>query len=231
MATKEEDFVRDVFISHSHDCLLMFSNKGRMYIKKCYEIPEASRTAKGTNIVNLLSLDEKEEITTAIPIQEFTENEYLVMVTKHGVIKRVMLTEYNTRRTTGLYAITLDEGDELLYVMKTDGKCSILASTREGISITFDENDVRPMGRQARGVKAITLEKSDYVVGAMAIPGECENQTVLTITEKGYGKRTEWGEFKLQNRGGKGIICHRVNEKPGFWWAFPLCPRKTTLCL
>lgn len=215
MATKEEDFVRDVFISHSHDCLLMFSNKGRMYIKKCYEIPEASRTAKGTNIVNLLSLDEKEEITTAIPIQEFTENEYLVMVTKHGVIKRVMLTEYNTRRTTGLYAITLDEGDELLYVMKTDGKCSILASTREGISITFDENDVRPMGRQARGVKAITLEKSDYVVGAMAIPGECENQTVLTITEKGYGKRTEWGEFKLQNRGGKGIICHRVNEKTG----------------
>lgn len=215
MSTKEEDFVKNVYISHSHDCLLMFSNKGRMYIKKCYEIPEASRTAKGTNIVNLLSLDGGEDITTAIPLKEFTQNEYLVMMTRNGVVKRVNLSEYNTRRTTGLYAVTLDEGDELLCVMKTDGSYNILAATRNGMSITFDENDVRPMGRQARGVKAITLDEGDFVVGAMAIPKDCEDKTVLAITEKGYGKRTKGEEFKPQNRGGKGILCHKINDKTG----------------
>jgi DNA gyrase subunit A len=169
MSTKEEDYVQDVYIAHSHDCLLMFSNKGRMYIKKCYEIPEASRTAKGTNIVNLLQLGEGETITTAIPLHEFCEGEYLVMITRMGIIKRVSLCEYNTKRTAGLYAVTLDEGDELLYVMKTDGNYNILAATHGGMSITFRESDIRPMGRHARGVKAMTLDKDDYVVGAVAI--------------------------------------------------------------
>ncbi|MDD4124979.1 MAG: DNA gyrase subunit A [Eubacteriales bacterium] len=215
MSTKEEDFVQNVYISHSHDCLLMFSNKGRMYIKKCYEIPEASRTAKGTNIVNLLQLDESEDITAAIPLREFSEDEYLVMMTRMGIVKRVVLNEYNTRRTTGLYAVTLDEDDELLYVMKTDGKYNILAATRNGMSIAFNENDIRPMGRHARGVRAIKLDENDFVVGAMAIPQASEGESVLTITANGYGKRTKSEDFKLQNRGGKGIICHSLNDKTG----------------
>ncbi len=215
MSTKEEDFVQNVYISHSHDCLLLFSNRGRMYIKKCYEIPEASRVAKGTNIVNLLSLGEGEVITASIPIREFSDDEYLVMLTRRGVVKRVALGAYNTKRSAGLYAVTLDEGDELLYVLKTDGSYSILAATRDGLSITFDENDIRPMGRHARGVRAIKLSDDDYVVGAVAIPDNIEGETVLTITANGYGKRTKPEEFKLQNRGGKGIICHGVNDKTG----------------
>lgn len=217
MSTKEEDFVRDVYISHSHDSLLLFSNQGKMYIKKCYEIPQASRTAKGTNIVNLLSLAEGEVITASIPITEFSKEEYLVMMTRQGVVKRVVLDQYNTRRrTTGLYAITLDEGDELLYVLKTDGSYNILAATQKGLSITFNENDIRPMGRQARGVRAIRLGKGDTVVGAVAIRRDQDEEVaLLTITRNGYGKRTDTEDFAPQNRGGKGVFCHKTNEKTG----------------
>ncbi|MBQ6043705.1 MAG: DNA gyrase subunit A [Clostridia bacterium] len=215
MATKEEDYVTNVYIAHSHDFLLLFSNMGRMYIKKCYEIPEAGRTAKGMNIVNLLQLSENETITTAIPITEFDEDKFLVMITKYGVIKRVNLGEYRTRRTAGLFAINLDEGDELLYVLKTEGGSTVLAASSEGLAIHFDENDVRAVGRQARGVRMMTLPSGATVVGAAAIPREREGLSVLTVTSRGFGKRTDPMDFTIQNRGGKGMICHKLSDKTG----------------
>lgn len=217
MSTKEEDFVKDVIISHSHDFLLLFSNKGKMYRKKCYEIPESGRTAKGINLVNVLSLDEGEKITAIIPVTEFTEEENLVLLTKFGVIKRVSLMNYRSRRTAGLYAVTLDEGDELLYVMKTTGNDQIIAATRRGLSIRFDEQDVRVMGRQARGVRAMRLSKDDYIVGSAVIPKDYKETEVklITITEGGFGKRCDIDEYTVQNRGGKGIICHRISYKTG----------------
>lgn len=217
MATKEEDFVEDVFIAHSHAFLLMFSNKGKMHIKKCYEIPESGRTAKGINLVNVLSLGEGEKITAIIPINKFTEEENLVLLTKYGVIKRVSLMNYRSRRTSGLYAVTLDEGDELLYVMKTTGNDQIIAATRNGLSIRFDEQDVRVMGRQARGVRAMHLSGDDYIVGSAVIPKDYQSSDakVMTITESGFGKRCEIDEYTVQNRGGKGLICHKLSEKTG----------------
>lgn len=214
MATKEEDFVKDVIISHSHNILLMFSNTGKVYMKKCYEIPEAGRTAKGTNLVNVLSLGEGEKITAIIPIKEFTDDEFLVMVTKMGVCKRIALSEYNTRRSGGLFAINLDEGDELMFVMKTTGNESIIIASHNGLGIRFDENDVRSVGRQARGVRGINLADDDFVVGAAAI-FENDNGALISITEKGFGKRCDPSDFSLQNRGGKGMICHRITEKTG----------------
>ncbi len=218
MGTREEDNVEDVIIAHSHDFLLMFSNKGRVYIKKCYEIPESARTAKGTNLVNLLSLDNDENITAIVPVTEFSENENLVLITKLGVVKRINLMAYKTRRTNGLYAINLDEGDALLYVLRSGGNDDIMVATNRGISIRFSENDVREMGRQARGVRAVTLDEGDYVVGAGIIPdGNDDNELfVLTITEKGFGKRSVTGEYKCQHRGGRGIICHGISDKTGF---------------
>lgn len=219
MATKDEDFVEDVIISHSHEYLLFFSNLGRMYFKKCYEVPEASRTAKGTNLVNVLSLAENEKITAIIPVAGFDDDKYIVLLTRLGVIKRVKLTDYRTRRTTGLYAINLDEGDNLLYVMLTDGNDDIICATRKGMSVRFNENDVRCMGRQARGVRAVTLTGEDYIVGAAAIPENHDDDVkLLTVTAGGYGKRTDISEYTLQKRGGKGMICHRVTGKTG-----PLC--------
>ena len=217
MATKEEDFVIKVMISESHDYLMMFSNKGRVYIKKCYEIPESSRQSKGTNIVNVLSLESGEQITAIITLHEFTDDRYLVMMTKYGVIKRVNLMEYKTRRANGLFAITLDEGDELLYVMKTDGYEQIIAATHNGMAIRFDENDVRCVGRQARGVRAITLSEDDFVVGAAAITDDFEEtgRKIITVTEGGFGKKCDIDDYTLQHRGGKGVICHRINDKTG----------------
>ncbi len=217
METKEEDFVKDVFVVHSHDYLLLFSNLGRMYIKKCYEIPAAGRTAKGTNLVNVLSLSEGETITAGVSVTEFTEDYYLTMVTKMGIAKRVNLMDYRTRRTNGLYAITLDEGDALLYVMKTTGSEQIIVATHEGKSIRFDENDVRCMGRHARGVRAMKLADGDYVVGAAVIPEvhSADGPHIITVTENGFGKKSDIDEFTLQNRGGSGIICHKLSEKTG----------------
>jgi len=214
MTTKEEDYVKDVIVAHSHDYLLMFSNRGRLYIKKCYEIPEAGRTSKGTNLVNVLSLEPDEEITAILSVAEFTADEYLVMLTRQGVVKRVNLMAYRTRRTGGLYAVTLDEGDELLSVLKTDGGTSIIAATEKGYAIRFDENDVRCVGRQARGVRAVRLTAGDRVVGAAVIPQDGEKR-LLTITAKGYGKQTDIAEFRDQKRGGKGVLCHRTGDKTG----------------
>lgn len=223
MGTREEDIVEDVIISHSHDFLLMFSNTGRVYIKKCYEIPESARTAKGTNLVNLLSLDEGEKITAILPVTEFTEEENLLLITRFGVTKRINLTAYRTRRTNGLYAINLDEGDQLLYVLRTHGGDDVIVATSRGLSIRFNELDVREMGRMARGVRAVMLEDDSYVVGAAVIPqgsedesiDEAERNYVLTVTENGFGKRTLTTEYKRQFRGGKGMICHGISEKTG----------------
>ena len=217
MGTREEDIVEDVIIAHSHDFLLMFSDTGKVYIKKCYEIPESARTAKGTNLVNLLSLDAGEKITAILPVADFTQDENLVLITRRGVAKRINLMAYSRKRNNGLRAINLDEGDQLLYVLRTGGDDDIMVATDRGLSIRFSEQDVREMGRTARGVRAVTLSEGDSVVGAGVIPGGKSDigQYVLTITENGYGKRSELSEYKRQSRGGRGLCCHKLGEKTG----------------
>ncbi|MBE6622634.1 MAG: DNA gyrase subunit A [Ruminococcaceae bacterium] len=214
MHTKEEDFVENVFIAHSHNYLMMFSNLGKVFIKKCYEIPESSKGSKGTNLVNVIELSPDEKITAYISVEEFAESEYLTMITKHGVIKRTLLTEYKNARRNGLIAINLDEGDELLYVLKTDGEHHLTIATHDGQAVHFSEEKARTIGRTARGVKAIELADGDWVVGATATKPD-DGKQILSITENGFGKRTVQSEFPLHNRGGKGVICHNVNGKYG----------------
>ncbi len=213
MTTKEDDFVEDVIVSNSHSLLMFFTNKGRVYAKKAYRIPEASRTAKGTNLVNIINLTEGEFVTSIIPITEFVEGEYLTMITKRGVIKRTLLKEFEYQRSAGKIAINLDTGDELLFVRHTNGTENIIIATRDGLAVRFDENNVRCMGRGARGVRGITLSEGDEVIGAVRVE---EGKTLLTITELGMGKRTEFDDFReMKNRGGKGVACHKISEKTG----------------
>ena len=213
MTTKEDDFVEDVIVANSHSYLMFFTNKGRVYAKKAYRIPEASRTAKGTNLVNIIELGEGEYVTAIIPITEFTEGEYLTMVTKLGVIKRTLLSEFEYQRKSGKIAINLDEGDELIFVRHTKGDESLILATRAGLAVRFDENNVRSMGRSARGVKGITLVGDDVVVGVCVVDPE---KTLLTVTERGMGKRTEFSDFReMKHRGGKGVTCHNITEKTG----------------
>ncbi len=217
MTTKEEDFVEQVIVADSHSYLMMFSNRGRVFRKKCYEIPEGSRTSKGTHLANILQLGEGEKITSVISVADYNDGSNLVLVTKQGVIKRIALEEYDTRRTGGLYAITLDEGDELWFVLKTTGDDQILVATRQGQGIRFKEDDVRSMGRHARGVKAMTLEEGDFIVGATVVNPEAvaAGAKLVTISEFGYGKKSEFSDFKVQARGGKGICCHKLSDKTG----------------
>ena len=217
MTTKEEDFVEQVIVSNSHSFLLMFSNLGKVYRKKCYEIPEASRTAKGTHLANVLELAEGEKITSIIPVDGFEEDKYLILITKLGVIKRINLMEYHTKRSGGLYAVTLDEGDELWFVLKTGGNDQIIVATHGGNGIRFKETDARSMGRHARGVKCMTLEEGDFIVGASVITAEGieSGAKLITVSENGYGKRCDIEEFKVQARGGKGICCHKLSDKTG----------------
>ena len=213
MTTKEDDFVENVIVSNSHALLMFFTNKGRVYAKKAYRIPEASRTAKGTNLVNIIELSEGEQVTAIIPITEFTEGEYLTMVTKLGIIKRTLLSEFEYQRRGGKIAINLDEDDELIFVRHTTGNESLILATRGGLAVRYDENNVRSMGRTARGVKGITLVGDDVVVGVCVVD---ENKTVLTVTENGMGKRTEFSDFReMKHRGGKGVTCHNITEKTG----------------
>ncbi len=214
MNTKEEDFVQNVFVSSSHNYLMMFSSAGKVFVKKCYEIPEASRTAKGTNLINIIDIPKEDSITAYISVKTFSDDEYLTMITKKGIIKKTKLSMFRKARRNGLFAINLDEGDELLNVLKTDGKGSILIATHEGQAVHFDETRVRPMGRTARGVKAITLRSDDYVVGAVAIDKD-ETRKILTVTENGFGKRCEISDFPIKNRGGKGMICQNITDKTG----------------
>ena len=214
MTTKEGDFVKQIFTASTHDTILFFSNKGKLYRLRGYEIPEAGRTAKGTAIVNLLSLDNGEKISAVIPINNFAEGKYLLMATKNGLIKKTALTEYNSARKTGLQAITLKEDDELITVKLTDGEDNVVLVTTGGMCITFDEKDVRPMGRTAQGVIGIKLSEDDNVIGMESVIGG-SNTTLLTITENGFGKRTELDEYRVQNRGGRGVITYKITPKTG----------------
>ena len=214
ISTRAEDFVTQIFTASTHDTILFFSNKGKLYRLRGYEIPEAGRTAKGTAIVNLLSLDNGEKISAVIPISNFAEGKYLLMSTQRGFIKKTALTEYNSARKTGLQAITLKEDDELIAVRLTDGQDNVVLVTEEGMSITFSEQDVRPMGRTAQGVIGIKLAEDDKVIGMESIISGA-NATLLAITENGFGKRTDLEEYRIQNRGGRGVITYKVTQKTG----------------
>ena len=194
IATREEDFVKQIFTASTHDTILFFSNKGKLYKLRGFEIPEAGRTARGTAIVNLLNLDAGEKISAVIPIQNFAEGKYLLMATKNGLIKKTALTEYNSARRTGLQGITLKEDDELITVRLTDGEDNVVLVTREGMCITFDEKEVRPIGRVSQGVIGIRLDEGDEVIGMESVIAGGKGATLLAITENGFGKRTELDE-------------------------------------
>ncbi len=211
METKEEDFVEQLFIGSTHDYMLFFSNLGRLYWLKTYQLPEAGRAAKGKALINLLQLSEGERITTALPVRDFKEG-YLVMFTKHGTVKKTALTSYSNPRGKGVIAISLEDGDELIAVRKTNGKDDLIIGTRNGLGIKFNEEDVRDMGRTARGVRGIRLAKGDEVVAAEVAE---ERTTVLTAAENGFGKRTKIEDYPLQGRGGKGVISIKLTEKGG----------------
>lgn len=214
IATREEDFVIKIFTASTHDTILFFTNKGKLYKLRGYEIPEASRIAKGTAIVNLLNLEAGEKVSAIIPIQNFSEGKYLLMATGSGTIKKTSLKEYDSNRKTGLIGITLKEDDELIDVRLTDGEDNVVLVTKKGQSITFDEKDVRPVGRGAQGVIGIRLDKEDRVIGMepIIVGGKA---TLLAITENGFGKRTEVEEYRVQNRGGRGVITYKVTPKTG----------------
>ena len=214
IATREEDFVKEIFTASTHDTILFFSNKGKVYGLRGFEVPEAGRTAKGTAIVNLLNLDAGEKISAIIPIQNFADGKYLLMATRNGLIKKTNFKEYETNRRTGLIGITLKDGDELIDVRLTDGEDNVVLVTRKGLSITFDEKDVRPVGRAAQGVIGIRLDEDDSVIGMEPIIVGSK-ATLLAITENGFGKRTEVEEYRVQNRGGRGVITYKVTPKTG----------------
>ena len=214
ISTREEDFVKEIFTASTHDTILFFSNKGKLYRLRGYEIPESGRTAKGTAIVNLLSLDSGEKISTIIPIQNFAEGKYLLFATRNGLIKKTALTEYNSARKTGLLAITLKEDDELIDVRLTDGEDNVVLVTKQGMCITFSEKDVRPIGRVSQGVIGIRLDDNDSVIGMESIL-QGSKSTLLAITENGFGKRTDLEEYRVQTRGGKGVITYKITPKTG----------------
>ena len=214
MTTREEDFVKEIFTASTHDTILFFSNKGKAYTLRGYEIPEAGRTARGTAIVNLLRLDQGEKITAVMPIANFAEGKYLLMATKNGLIKKTALAEYSSVRKNGLIGINLKEDDELIGVRLTDGEDDVVLVTSHGMSITFSEKDVRPIGRTAQGVIGMRLEDDDFVIGMESIVTR-KNATLLAITENGFGKRTELEEYRVQTRGGKGILTYKITLKTG----------------
>lgn len=213
MSTREEDYVNTVFTASTHDYILFFTDKGRVFRKKGYQIPEAGRTARGTNIVNVLQVDGDEKISAMIHTRDITsEDRYLVMITRNGTVKRLPVTTLKNLRNNGLRVITLEDGDELMVVRETDGTKNILIATHDGMAVCFAESDVRPTGRTSMGVRGIRLREGDYVVGgARATAGKA----VLTITENGYGKRTPVEDYRITNRGGIGIKNYAVTEKTG----------------
>ena len=214
MATRENDFVKEIFIASTHDTILFFSNKGKLYKLRGYEVPEAGRTAKGTAIVNLLSLDPGEKVSAVIPLQNFAKGKYLLMATKNGLIKKTALKEYDTTRRTGLQGITLKDDDELIGVRLTDGEDNVVLVTKNGLCITFDEKEVRPIGRVSQGVIGIRLDEDDEVIGMESVINGGK-ATLLAITENGFGKRTELDEYRVQKRGGRGVITYKITPKTG----------------
>lgn len=213
MNTREEDFVENLFVTSTHNHIIFFTNKGRAYRIKAYELPEASRQAKGTAIVNILQLDPDEKIAAVIPVAEYKDNLYILMSTKNGLIKKTALMEYDHIRKSGIQGITLKDDDELIDVRLTDGTNDVVLVTKQGLSIRFKEDDVRAVGRTAMGVKGINLHKDDVVVGME--PVKNDNDYILAITENGFGKRTELEEYRPQNRGGKGVITYKTTSKTG----------------
>ena len=212
MTTKEEDFVETMLAVDSHAFLMMFTNVGKVYTKKAYQIPEASRTAKGNYIANVIELAADEKVTAMLSVAEFDENHFLTMVTKFGVIKRTPLSEFEYQRKGGKKAIGLDEGDELVFVAVTDGQSELMLATHNGFAARFREDAVRSMGRTARGVRGIKLGEGDFVVGAVAVS---EGKSLLTVSERGFGKRCSFDEFSAHNRGTRGVACQKVSAKTG----------------
>ncbi len=211
-ATKEEDYIERVEIVNSHDLVMLFTNYGKVYVRKAYTVPEGSRTAKGSNIVNLLELADGEVVTASISISEFSTDRYLTMITRRGIIKRTPLSEFEYQRKGGKRALNLDEGDELAFVFNTCGNEDIMIATRNGYANRFREEDIRQSGRSSRGVRGIRLREDDYVVGAAIVD---ENKSLLTLTENGYGKRSSFDNFNVKGRGGLGVHCQKITEKTG----------------
>ena len=214
LTTREDDFVKQIFNASTHDIILFFTNKGKLYRLRGFDIPEAGRTAKGTAIVNLLQLDAGEKIAAVIPLKGFNDSKYLLMNTKNGLIKKTPLTEYDSGRKTGLMAITLKDEDELIDVRLSNGDNNVVLVTKKGLCITFSEEDVRPVGRTAQGVLGIRVSEDDEVIGMETIT-ENKDNTLLAITENGFGKRTELDEYRVQTRGGKGVITYKTTSKTG----------------
>lgn len=212
LSTRDEDFVENIHIASSHDYLMFFTNKGKMYKIKAYRIAETGRGAKGTAIVNLLPIEKDEKVTAMIPLREFEEDKYLTMITKRGFVKRTLLSDYDTNRKGGIIAIGLRDDDELIKVSETDGSSNIILGTKSGMCIKFKETDVRPMGRGASGVTGIRLNEGDYVIGGDVCS---DSSVILAVTENGYGKKTDATDFKLQIRGGKGVTGYKITEKTG----------------
>ena len=209
MSRREEDVATEMFVINSHDYVLFFTDKGRVYRLKCYEVPEGSRQSKGMNIANLLPIASDEKVTSMIRVPEFDEEKYLVMVTRQGIVKRISLNAYNTARKGGLIALELNEGDELAWVRLTDGNQQVVVATKNGLAIRFEETDVRPMGRQARGVKAISLREGDCVVGMCVVAND---DLILTASETGFGRISNVSDYRLQSRGGKGITNYHTEK-------------------
>ena len=212
MTTKEDDFVINVVAAHSHSYMMMFTNTGRVFMKKVYSLPKGSRTSKGSNIVNVIDLAENEKITALVPVDDFTKGGYLLMVTKNGTVKKTKLSEFEQRRRGGKIAILLEDDNELLFVRLTDGNCDVVVCTHEGQAVCFNEKNVREMGRASKGVRGIKLAEGDFVTGAAICE---EGKKLLSITENGYGKRTEFENYSVHGRGGKGVVCHKITEESG----------------
>ena len=217
MTRRDEDFVSDLYVCSTHDYLMFFTNKGKVYRMKGYEIPESSRAGRGTNVVNLLPLEKDEKISSVVKTSDIQdESKYFVMVTRKGIIKRTQFNAYTNVRKSGLIAITLDEDDELAWVKITDGSSRLIIATKDGMSICFSEEDARVIGRTARGVRAIALEEGDHVIG-MAVADE--GDSILTVSQSGLGRRTSAQEYRLQSRGGKGLrnyYCDKNGPVAGF---------------
>ncbi|MEK7301234.1 MAG: DNA gyrase C-terminal beta-propeller domain-containing protein, partial [Nitrospirota bacterium] len=214
MGIKDEDFVETLFTASTHDSLLFFTDAGKVFWLKVNEIPEASRGAKGKALVNLLALSKDEKVTATMPVKEYRDDRFVVMATKQGVIKKTELSAYSNPRQGGIIALSLDQGDKLIAVHVTDGSREMLLGTKQGITIRFKEEDVRSMGRTAHGVKGITLEAGDEVIGMETITPD-STTAILTVTEGGYGKRTPVNDYRVQGRGGKGIISVKTTERNG----------------
>lgn len=213
MKQRDEDFVDSMFIASSHENILFITNKGNMFRLKCYQIPEGSKQSRGTNIVNILQLSEGEEVAAMMTTIDFADNKYFVCLTKNGLCKRTRLSEFKNIRKGGLRAITLNENDEIAGGFLTEGDCTVMVATRNGAAIRFDENDIRVMGRTARGVRAIKFRGDDHIVGVTKIFDD--SATILTVTDKGMGRRCAVSSYRLQRRGGLGLKNYPVSEEKG----------------